>query len=252
MNRPDTVQESSEMYLAIGPFVVHHSWEQGSLGDQLGYILKHYANFIVPAHLVDRSAIYYQIPLYPGNPPPGAMKATNVMTLENQLRPWAAREARKHGGFLFHAAGVLHQGRGWLFPGRSGAGKTTLVLKLAPCADLVLSDEVCIALPVDGGWKLWGTPFFGTGKQGITGPGCPLEAVIFPHREREIAIERLELSAALPLLLRTAVILDKATGGIALDDAIALLKSCRSFNAGFSISSTTSEVHDAIIAALSS
>jgi len=252
MIQPSIGVEDSGMYLTIGPFLLHHTWKKDSLGSEFEYILKHYAGFITPADNIDPTYVIHEIPLYPRNAPPGAMNAANWMTIENELRHWAARQARQNGGFMCHAAGLIHRGRGWLLPGRSGAGKSTLALKLAPKCDLVLSDEVCIALPVAGTWKLWGTPFYGTGEQGVTGSGCVLEAILFPHRDRAISIAPIDKNEALAIMLRAIVSPDKLGDKNVLDDAIALVESHNTFRANFAYRSTTEEVYDAVIAALSS
>jgi hypothetical protein len=252
MINPKTVAQGSEMYLTIGPFLIHHTWEKGSLGDDFLHVVQHYASFLTPPDRVDRDREIHEIPLYPSHAPAGALNALNVMTLDNELRRWAASEARNHGGFMCHSAGVINKGKSWLLPGRSGAGKSTLALKLAPKCEVVLSDEVCIVLPIAGTWKLWGTPFYGTGEQGVTGPGSSLQAIIFPHRDRSIHIESLDASSALTLMLRAIVNPRLQDDVRILDDIITMLDSCRLYKAGFGFRSTTEEVYDAIIAALSS
>jgi hypothetical protein len=66
----------------------------------------------------------------------------------------AEREA-----FLFHGCGVLANGKGYLFTGPSGAGKTT-VARLAGTR-MVLNDEAVLLR--NGGGELWlgGTPLLG-------------------------------------------------------------------------------------------
>ena len=54
------------------------------------------------------------------------------------------------GGMLIHSCGLRHAEVGVVFPGRSGAGKTTLARK-APDADDVLSDELVVVRRADDG-----------------------------------------------------------------------------------------------------
>lgn len=49
--------------------------------------------------------------------------------------------AREHG-FLMHSASAIRNGRGYLFAGVSGAGKTT-ISRLAPPDVKLLTDEIC-------------------------------------------------------------------------------------------------------------
>ena len=66
-------------------------------------------------------------------------------------------------GTLIHAAGASIAGRGYLFAGRSGAGKSTFSRLLAggdvPC-DLLSDDRMAIRL-LPGGFRIFGTPWPG-------------------------------------------------------------------------------------------
>ena len=64
------------------------------------------------------------------------------------------------GGMLIHGCGLRHAEIGVVFPGVSGAGKTTLARK-APDADDVLSDEIVAVRRLDDGWRVFGTPVLG-------------------------------------------------------------------------------------------
>lgn len=67
---------------------------------------------------------------------------------------------REHVGLLLHATGVIRNGLGYVFFGKSGAGKTTLAHLTPPDADLVCDENV--ALRVAGsGVQLHSTPFWG-------------------------------------------------------------------------------------------
>lgn len=70
------------------------------------------------------------------------------MSLENFLRVAAQLHLIEHGAFLFHGAGVLHEGRVVLLFGPSGAGKSTATRLSAP--RLVLSDDMVILDARDG------------------------------------------------------------------------------------------------------
>jgi hypothetical protein len=87
----------------------------------------------------------------------------------------------REDALLVHSCGLRHAEIGVVFPGVSGQGKTTLARK-APDADDVLSDEM-IAIrhtPSDGGWRVYGTPFWGDfARGGISMRSWPLRALAF-------------------------------------------------------------------------
>jgi hypothetical protein len=60
-------------------------------------------------------------------------------------------------GILIHAAAVKSEQSGWIFPGRSGAGKTTLA-KSFPDEALVNDETVLIRLNDNGGVSAWNVP----------------------------------------------------------------------------------------------
>ena len=61
------------------------------------------------------------------------------------LRVAYALLAFRAGGILFHGAGIIHQGKGYLFFGHSGVGKTT-VARLST-GDRILNDDLVILMP---------------------------------------------------------------------------------------------------------
>jgi hypothetical protein len=80
------------------------------------------------------------------------------------------------GGLLLHASGGIRGGRGFLFSGVSGAGKTTMA-RLAPPDVQVLTDEISYLRDAGGGFRVFGTPF--SGELGIQGENvsAPLAAI---------------------------------------------------------------------------
>jgi hypothetical protein len=77
--------------------------------------------------------------------------------LENFLRPLTASYILARGGLLLHAAGVVRDGRAYVFFGPSGSGKTT-VTRLSP-RDLVLSDDLTLVVHEGGAFRAAGIPF---------------------------------------------------------------------------------------------
>lgn len=61
------------------------------------------------------------------------------------------------GGFLFHAAGIRKNNKGYAFFGHSGSGKTT-VCRLSVHADVLNDDLICL-MPAHPNWQIFSTPF---------------------------------------------------------------------------------------------
>jgi hypothetical protein len=78
-------------------------------------------------------------------------------TLENAARVLTARMAAERGGFALHSAGVLRDGKAWIFTGPSGAGKSTAVRLSAPAVSL--GDDFGLVLPGPEGWVTPPLPF---------------------------------------------------------------------------------------------
>ena len=104
----------------------------------------------------------------------------NPYSVDCMLRVLYATILPRVGGMLIHSCGLRHAEIGVVFPGRSGAGKTTLARK-APDADDVLSDElVALRRGDDGGWRVHGTPFWGDFERGgISMRSWPLRTLAF-------------------------------------------------------------------------
>jgi hypothetical protein len=88
-------------------------------------------------------------------------------------------------GLLLHASGLGRQGKAFLFPGVSGAGKTTVVRNSAGLP--VLSDDmVAVQLKeVDHGVVAHGTPFYGDWDRPGEEISLPLKGFYFPCHSQE-------------------------------------------------------------------
>jgi len=103
----------------------------------------------------------------------------NPFTVDCVLRVLYATILPRLGGMLVHSCGLRHAEIGVVFPGVSGAGKTTLARK-APDADDVLSDELVVIRRSDDGWRVHGTPFWGDfARGGISMRSWPLRTLAF-------------------------------------------------------------------------
>jgi hypothetical protein len=99
----------------------------------------------------------------------------NEYALDSVLRVLLTRLLLPSPGFLLHAATVVQDGKGYVFMGRSGAGKST-VASLSPRGS-VLTDEISLLRRIEGTWYAHGTPFWGEFRAAGQNRRVPLERV---------------------------------------------------------------------------
>lgn len=102
-------------------------------------------------------------------------------------------------GFLLHAATVVRDGRAYVFPGRSGAGKST-VASLSPEGS-VLTDEISLVRYFHGCWQAYGTPFWGEFRAAGLNRHFPLAGIYSLVQAPEERIEPLSTKEILRALL---------------------------------------------------
>jgi hypothetical protein len=109
-------------------------------------------------------------------------------------------------GMLFHAAGVIYQGEGYLFTGHGGAGKTTTArLWEALTGARVVNDDKVIVRKEAGQFRLYGTPWHGEGGM-VLPDSAPLKRVfILKQAAQNYAASISPVQAAGSLLARTFV-----------------------------------------------
>jgi len=102
--------------------------------------------------------------------------APNPYSVDALLRVVHSLLLAPAGGLLLHASGGIRNGRGVLFSGVSGAGKTTMA-RLAPPGVQLLTDEISYVRRDGDGFRVYGTPF--SGELGIQGENvsAPLAAI---------------------------------------------------------------------------
>lgn len=128
-----------------------------------------------------------------------AYEAALQLALQVALLPWGVLWV--HG-----AAAVDTHGRAWLAPGASGAGKSTLTREAGwPRA---LADEmVAVRLRNDGGFEVFGTPFWSHGRTlPLDAGSAPLAVLALPVKAPVVAVAALdEAEAAAHLLSQVAL-----------------------------------------------
>jgi hypothetical protein len=131
-------------------------------------------------------------------------RGTEAISIESLLRITCSYLAVLHGSVLLHAAGLIRQGCGVLFPGPSGTGKSTIV-RLAVPEDTVLSDEMILAGRDGSDWYAAGTPFFGTNEGANRNMRAKLKAVFLPVKDTRVLLKPVPPREAIRKLLVTVV-----------------------------------------------
>jgi hypothetical protein len=128
----------------------------------------------------------------------------NPYSVDAMLRIVHSIVLAREGGFLLHAAGGIRNGRGYLFSGVSGAGKTTLA-RLAPPEVRLLTDEISYVRRESEGYRVYGTPF--SGELGLKGMdiSAPLAAVYLIAHGSGNRLERIPPVKAAARLLRNTL-----------------------------------------------
>ncbi|WP_417912250.1 hypothetical protein [Candidatus Electronema sp. TJ] len=93
-----------------------------------------------------------------------------------------------------------------VFSGPSGAGKSTLSLLLEQSpSNRLFSDERVIVRSLNDGWRVWGSPWHGTGNI-ARNENAPLSAIVFLRQAATSAVTELNPSAGLRRLLQVVSI----------------------------------------------
>lgn len=112
------------------------------------------------------------------------------------------------GGCLLHAASAVRNGNAFVFPGISGAGKTT-ISGLIPSDATLLTDEISYVRLAEGGYRAFGTPF--AGNLGVPGANvsAPLKAVYLLAKGPGNKIDPVPRKDAAAALLRNVLFFAK-------------------------------------------
>lgn len=109
-------------------------------------------------------------------------------------------------GMLFHACGVICQGKGYLFTGNSEAGKTTTARLWQGLPGVqVVNDDKVIVRNVNGEFTLYGTPWHGQGGMALPDSAPLTRIFILKQAPENYATPLQPVEAAVRLLARAFI-----------------------------------------------
>jgi len=112
----------------------------------------------------------------------------------------------KYGDLILHAAGVSFAGKGYVFAGDSGVGKSTLAAALSHIPGMeVLGEDQVILRSITGKFWVFGTPWH-VDPLFCSPQGVPLEGLYFLTRDEQEGIKTLSPVDGTSRLLSTAFI----------------------------------------------
>lgn len=131
------------------------------------------------------------------------VRLSSESSFESFLRVIYSLILPQEDGIAIHASSLMKDGKVYIFPGKSGTGKTTLV-RLSPEATL-LTDEISLVKGIGAHPVAFGTPFQGDlGKPGEN-ISASVRGVYFPVKDKGSYLERLNPKRALEKLLPNVV-----------------------------------------------
>lgn len=156
----------------------------------------------------------------------GTLKAApNEQCLDAFLRSFISFLLIRSGGFMLHSAGLVKNGKAYLFLGKSGAGKSTLSKLAASAGAEVISDEINLVRLEEGRCRVYGSPFWGEmradGRQG----SWPLGGICLLKKAKLNRVSRCSGGEAFRLLLRCLLNFERSPGTAArvIKNAVRLL-----------------------------
>jgi hypothetical protein len=122
-----------------------------------------------------------------------------VIDLEYSLRILYAYFALLSGGILIHGAGIARNGKGFIFFGPSGIGKSTV--SSLSSHSITLNDDLSLIMPYpDRIWTIFSTPFANPGQK-IQNISVPLKGMYLLTQSEEVSLRELSRGKALAELI---------------------------------------------------
>ena len=130
----------------------------------------------------------------------------DAFALNNSLMLLFAFSSARHGLLEMHASVVMNDGKGYLFLGKSGTGKSThsrLWLQHIPGTELLNDDNPILRLMPDGSARVYGSPWSGK-TPCYKAQDVPVGAVVRIRQAPFNKIERLPIIQAYASLMASA------------------------------------------------
>lgn len=183
---------------AFLPAYVAGSWQFGTVAGRIVY--RFHADANRPYLWAEPDADFGRVAIWP-EPEGGRQMPPLLHPVDRVL--WMGVLAHR-GGFIVHSCGWSCGGRALLFPGVSGAGKTTLCRQLmAGGQGSILSDDRVVVREGADGFRACGTPWPGDAKQ-ARNKSAPLAGICFIEKSPEHRVESIPPAAAFRKLLEAA------------------------------------------------
>lgn len=135
-----------------------------------------------------------------------------------------------------HSSVTMHGGKGYLFLGKSGTGKSThsqLWIKNIENCELLNDDHPALRVEADGSVRVYGTPWSGK-TPCYRNLNVPIGAIVDLHQAKENAIRQLPLSNAYGVIYKSysgfRFIKESADGHHATVEKIVTTVPCYSLN----------------------
>jgi hypothetical protein len=148
----------------------------------------------------------------------GGIINENIFQFDSLLRLIWSQILLLSDGFLIHAFGTYFNTKGYLFPGASGSGKTTMAKK-SPYSS-VLSDEVVGVRIIKGKPYIMGTPFWGEFQEGGQPVHYPLCGIYFLKKNKTVELEPLIKPLAMKRILKLILFFGRQSGYHEVDKSI--------------------------------
>ena len=123
--------------------------------------------------------------------------------VDNAMMLLFAFATAAHHTLLFHSAVIVYEGKGYMFLGHSGTGKSTHAqqwLKAFPSAELLNDDNPVLRLLDDGSVRVYGSPWSGK-TPCYKAASAPVQALIQLAQAPQNDIRRLKMTQAYPHIL---------------------------------------------------
>ncbi|MGD0341470.1 MAG: hypothetical protein ABSA76_07170, partial [Bacteroidales bacterium] len=105
------------------------------------------------------------------------------------------------GDILIHASGINHSGRGYLFSGVSGKGKSTIAKLWDQSGAKVIHDDRLIIRTNGGGYKMYNTPVYNNDEPS----GSPLNKIFLIEHGKTNKIIPISGAAGVSLIMANCI-----------------------------------------------